>query len=115
VGDGRNEFDELERELCEALTTRPAPLGFATRVMAQIDAREKSAGVRTPFWRWLAASATLAAACLGLLAGTQYERHRERRIAGEHARQQVFLALHITGSTLEQVRRKVQQTGKDDQ
>ena len=114
MGDGRNEFDELEQELREALTTRPAPLGFATRVMAQIDAREKSAGARMPLWRWLAATTTLAAACLGLLAGTRYERQREQRIAGEQAREQVFMALHITGSTLEQVRRKVQQAGKED-
>jgi hypothetical protein len=35
------------------------------------------------------------------------ERDRQQRIAGERARQQVLLALHITGTTLRQVQEKV--------
>lgn len=108
-----DEYKELERDLREALTTRPAPLGFATRVMAQIGTYQKSS--RRPLWRLIAATAALAATCLGLVAGTRWEREREQRIAGEHAREQVILALHITGATLQEVRLKVQQTGKENQ
>jgi anti-sigma-K factor RskA len=115
VGDGRNEFEDLERELHESLTARSAPLGFTTRVMARIDARKKSAAARAPLWRWIAAVASLAAICLALIVGSRYERRRQEQIAGEHAREQVILALRITGSTLEEVRLKVQEKRKESQ
>jgi anti-sigma-K factor RskA len=113
VGDGRNEFEDLERELHESLTARSAPLGFTTRVMARIDARKKSAAARVPLWRWVTAVAALAATCLALVVGGRYERQRQEQIEGEHAREQVILALRITHSTLEEVRLKVEQKGKD--
>jgi len=39
------------------------------------------------------------------------EREREQRIAGERAREQVLLALRITGSTLRDVQQKVNTGG----
>jgi len=43
----------------------------------------------------------------GQCAGGYLEHQRERQIAGEHARQQVLLALRITSTTLQDVRNKV--------
>lgn len=109
MAESNNNFDDIERELREQLAPRPAPLGFATRVLARIDERERAKAVRMPFWRWIAAAAVLIATFA--LAGGQWEVRRQRRIEGEHARDQVMLALHIAGSTLNAVQQKVQNTG----
>jgi type VI protein secretion system component VasF len=113
VGD-TNDFEHIEHELREQLAPRPAPHGLATRVLARIDERERTAAVRMPPWRWIAAAAVLIAAAA--LTGGQWEIHRQQQIEGERARDQVILALHIAGSTLQAVQQKVQNagnTGKD--
>lgn len=115
MADTKNEFDQLDHELRESLATRSAPLGFTRRVMARIDAREKSSVARITLWRRIFAAAVVVATCLALVIGNRYERLREQRIEGEHARDQVILALRITHSTLEEVRLKVEQKGKDTQ
>jgi anti-sigma factor RsiW len=112
VDNDKNEFDQLERELREALATRAAPDGFSRKVMARIDTRRKSSPAWWPTWRWAAAAAVFAIAILAL-AASQWQRQREQRIAGERAREQVILALRITGSTLDAVQQKVQRTGKE--
>jgi hypothetical protein len=101
--DGRTE--ELEKELREHLRTRSAPAGFADRVMARIPAKRspRPAWVTQPVWRWAAIAAVLAVTVLG---GVEHD--RQQRIAGEHAREQVLLALRITGTTLREVQQKVQ-------
>lgn len=110
-----NNFDDIERELREQLAPRPAPLGFATRVLARVGVRERSKAMRMPLWRWIAAAAVLLATVA--LAGNQWEVHR-RRMEGEQARAQVLLALRIAGTTLNAVQQKVQNaentgTGKE--
>lgn len=113
MAESNNNFDDIERELREQLAPRPAPLGFATRVLARIDERERAKAVRMPFWRWIAAAVLIATFAL---AGGQWEVRRQRRMEGEQARAQVMLALHIAGSTLNAVQQKVQNagnTGKD--
>jgi hypothetical protein len=103
--DGRTE--ELEKELREHLRARSAPAGFADRVMARIPAERSSRSplrfVTQPVWRWAAIAAVLAVTVLG---GVEHD--RQQRIAGEHAREQVLLALRIAGTTLREVQQKVQ-------
>jgi anti-sigma-K factor RskA len=115
VADTKNEFEQLERDLRESLATRSAPLGFTRRVMARVEAREKSTAARLTLWRRIFAVAVVVATCLALVLGNRYERLRQQQIEGEHARDQVILALRITHSTLEEVRVKVEQKGKDTQ
>ena len=110
--DNHNKFDQLERELRQALATRAAPDGFSERVMARIAPRQKAPAIRMPLWRWAAAAAVLAVALLAF-AASQWQHQRKQRIAGEHARDQVILALRITGSTLDAVQQKIQRTGKE--
>jgi hypothetical protein len=105
-------IDEFERELREQLQVRSAPGGFADRVMARVPQRwpARSAwwelrGV-APVWRWAAAAVLMAGMVLGGV-----ERDRQQRIAGERAREQVLLALRITGTTLRDVRQKVSAEG----
>jgi anti-sigma-K factor RskA len=100
-------IDDFERELREQLTARAAPEGFADRVMARMQERgaapERRWWFRQPVWRWVAATALTAAVAAG--GGTLYERQRQEQ--GEQARAQVLLALRITGTTLRDVERKI--------
>ncbi|MGC1872184.1 MAG: hypothetical protein WA700_14610 [Acidobacteriaceae bacterium] len=100
----------FEQELRASLQVRPAPAGFADRVLARVDALPHQHPVpwpirtiRNPVLRGAIAAALL----LSVGVGGYLEHQKERQIAGEHARQQVLLALRITGSTLQDVRNKV--------
>lgn len=99
-------IDDFERELKEQLQARPAPEGFTQRVMACVPERRtwnwKWLGLGMPVWRWAVVTLLVAGMVLGGL-----EREREQRVAGERAREQVLLALRITGSTLRDVQQKV--------
>lgn len=102
--------DEFENELRSQLRARSAPPGFADRVMARVEQRTRTVRPRRfvlwrPLWGWAAIAAVLAVTVFG---GVEHD--RQQRIAGERARQQVLLALRITGSTLRQVQAKVNDT-----
>ncbi|HET9098823.1 MAG TPA: hypothetical protein VFN62_00405 [Acidobacteriaceae bacterium] len=112
--------DEFERQLRTSLRLRPAPEGFAERLMQRrhlvAAGRQNFSGGRLPSRRDLLRSTGLqtwlrwvAAACLLLTTaggGLRYE--HERREAGERARRQVLLALRITGTALQDVRNKIE-------
>lgn len=104
-------IDMFEKELREQLQTRSAPPGFADRVMARVPAKRPRRFLWQPMWGWAAVAAVLAVTVLG---GMEHE--RQQRIAGEHAREQVLLALRITGTTLHEVQNKVSQgnSGAED-
>ncbi len=100
----------FEQELRARLHTRPAPDGFADRVLARVDALPQHEpvpwpvrAIRNPLVRGAIAATLL----LSVGVGGYLEHQRERQLAGEHARQQVLLALRITSSTLQDVRNKV--------
>jgi len=100
----------FEQELRASLQARPAPDGFADRVLARVDALPHHEPapwpvrtIRNPVVRGAIAATLL----LSVGAGGYLEHQRERQIAGEHARQQVLLALRITSTTLQDVRNKV--------
>ncbi len=108
------ESSDLESELRQALRPRSAPPGFAARVMQQIppDAQPapRLAPRRARILSWLPAAipaparlAAVASLLVVILAGTFAWQQHQRRIAGERARRQVFTALQITHSTLQQV------------
>lgn len=103
-------IDDFERELKEQLQARPAPEGFTQRVMARVPERRawnwRWLGLGMPAWRWAVVTLLVAGMVLGGL-----EREREQRVAGERAREQVLLALRITGSTLRDVQQKVNTGG----
>ena len=97
-----NREDHFEKELREQLRPRSAPSGFAERVMERIPEKRRPRRLWQPAWRWAAIAAVIVVTVLG---GVEHD--RQQRIAGERARQQVLLALHITGTTLRQVQEKV--------
>ena len=96
---------DLEQELKRALRRCDPPEGFADRVLARVAAGQTESTSRPlvskwhwPVLRWTAVPAMLAiiAAALGY---TAHERRLEKA-NGQAARQQVMLALRITGSKL---------------
>lgn len=101
--------EEFENELREQLRARSAPPGFADRVMVRVEQPRRPARqgffLFRPLWGWGAVAALLALTVFG---GVEHD--RQQRIAGEHARQQVLLALRITGTTFRQVQAKVNDT-----
>lgn len=117
--------DEFERELQACLRVRPAPPGFAERVMARVEARvhaiekipaqqpQGTAKHRLLAWPrrlspvWRAVAAVLIAA---IILGGYFEHRRQRQIAGERARDQVLLALRITGTSLRAVQDQLNRT-----
>jgi hypothetical protein len=100
-------MSRLEDELRNAMRREDAPPGFAARVMARIDAAPARRHVfHLPAFRWAAAAV---AAMLLLAAGIGYERQRTARMEGERAKEQVMLALRITGSKLQFVKEKIRE------
>ena len=104
-------MSRFEEALREALRRQEPPEGFAERVMARIQSREREAagggvaigpwgrvlaGFRAPRLRWVAAWVVAAL----LLAGLEYRGQSLERAEGERASRQVMLALRITGSKL---------------
>jgi hypothetical protein len=97
----------LERELGKALERVEPPAGFAERVMARAAAAERTK--ERMAWTWLGLfqapalrwAATIAL-CVVLVAGGIFVRREQvRRERGERAKEQLMLALRITGSKLQ--------------
>jgi len=103
-------MDELERALRAALAREPAPSGFAKRVLTKAKAQRVLSGNswRAPAWRW-AAAAVLVAACVS---GGLAEYRSLQRIRGMKAREQVLLALRITGSRLHAIQMEVAKSSR---
>jgi hypothetical protein len=96
-------MSRLEDELRQALRRREPPAGFAERVLARARQPEK----RRPLlfhWRWLAAAAALVV----LAAGLHLFEERRHRLEGERAKEQVMLALRVTGSKLRLAQHRLQ-------
>jgi negative regulator of sigma E activity len=96
-------MDEFERRLRAALEREPAPDGFAGRVLARAERRPVERWWRTPVARWSIAAA-LVVACV-FTGTTEYQ--QQERVRGERARDEVLLALRITGSKLRAVQVRV--------
>ena len=94
----------LENELKDALRRVPAPEGFANRVLERVRNDERRPA-RSPWWRAIAATLLLAAILGGWGAHEMIERRQERE--GQRAREQVLLALRITGEKVAHAQRGV--------
>lgn len=110
----------LEEELGKAFERVEPPAGFAEKVMARVDAAEhtKSRTVWTwlgffqvPAFRWAATGAL----CLALTAGgLSLRREQVRRERGEHAKEQLMLALRIAGSKLQVAQASVREISDEN-
>ena len=112
----------LDHELRRAFARKPAPPGFADRVLAQIEPLDARAGDRSTAVRaagrsalsrhrairWLAA----AAAIVVTASGGQYYRHYRTEAEAARVQQEVRLALQLTGEKLALVQRILQEPHK---
>lgn len=94
----------LETDLKDALRRVPAPEGFASRVLERVKNAERHPA-RSPWWRAVAATILLAAILGGWGANEMIERRQKRE--GQRARDQVLLALRITGEKVAHAQRGV--------
>jgi hypothetical protein len=93
----------IESDLKHALRRKAPPPGFAERVMERIDRNPQVVPLpRRNVWRPLAAAALLALVIGGWGAHTVIERRE-----GEHAKEQVLLAMRIASAKLAHAQREV--------
>jgi hypothetical protein len=110
----------LEEDLGKAFERMEPPAGFAERVMARVAAAEHDKR-RTP-WTWLGLFQTPAlrwaatgALCVALTAGgISLRREQVRRERGEYAKEQLMLALRITGSKLQVAQASVREISDEN-
>lgn len=109
----REPVNDLDKELRQALRRKEPSQGFAARVMANLPEKRPSVWVswfHAPVVRWAAAAIVLVAVTSGGYAYREHEREVER---GRMAKQQLMLALRITGTKLQLVQQRTQQMGAD--
>jgi hypothetical protein len=95
----------IESDLKRALRRERPPEGFASRVVARLDASQ-AAPRRAPWWRAVAAGLVLTAVAGGWAA------HEEiRRREGERARDEVMVALRIAGAKVRSAQEHVREIG----
>jgi hypothetical protein len=92
----------LENALREALRREDAPPGFAARVSAAAEKRQRA--------RWPLAAIAAALLCAALVPAGVAEYHRRRAIEAED---QLRQALSITRTQLQQVREKLQKNTRN--
>jgi hypothetical protein len=105
-------MNDLEKQLRHALRRSDPPRGFAERVIAQIHQdsdRESHRNVSSWNWglklRWAAIPALAAVLVFGFWFRAYEQRQQEKEALA--AKQQVMLALRITGSKLRMAKAKV--------
>ena len=97
-------MSRLEDELRNALRREEPSPGFAARVMARAQAvSPPRRWLPWPALRWAGSLAAVAV----IAGGVVYERERRMHAEGEKAKEQVMLALHITGSKLQSIKEKI--------
>ena len=88
----------LDDQLRDALRRREPPQGFSARVLDRVETGRRPSRSRS-LWA--------VAAALALVVGVASYRGHERRIEGERAKEQVMLALRLSGSKLHAVQERV--------
>ena len=89
-------MNQFERDLRESLRRREPPADFAAKVLA----RTRETEVRGVFsWRWLA----VAALVVLMIGGTLFIQEQQRQVENERSKEQLMVALRITGSKMKEV------------
>jgi hypothetical protein len=106
--------NEVEKHLRRALQRCDAPEGFVDRVLKRVAAEGRDPMPRLPFWNWgwpalRWAAIPALAAVIATAVGYQIYERREQQEEAMIAKQQVMLALRITGSKLRLAKQKVKE------
>lgn len=106
--------NELERDLRQALRREEPSAGFVARVLTALPKetpRPVLAWMHRPALRWALAAVIVVAASTG---GYFYREHRLEEERGRIAKQQLMLALRITGAKLQLAQQRVLQINRSD-
>jgi len=95
-------MSQFERDLRESLSRRDPPGDLAAKVLART--REPESRSIFP-WRWLAAAALVVLT----IGGTMFMREQQRQAESQNAKEQLMVALRITGSKLVEVQARLDQ------
>jgi hypothetical protein len=101
-------MNDLEKQLRSALRRCDPPAGFAERVMACVDRDSQRKTASWNWWlklRWAAIPALAAILVFGFWFRGYEQRQQEKEALA--AKQQIMLALRITGSKLRMAKAKV--------
>jgi hypothetical protein len=101
-------MNDLEKQLRSALRRCDPPAGFAERVMARVDRDSQRKTASWNWWlklRWAAIPALAAILVFGFWFRGYEQRQQEKEALA--AKQQIMLALRITGSKLRMAKAKV--------
>lgn len=109
--------ESLEKALRESLRREAAPADFAAKVLAGVKAAPVvEMKPRPQPTRWIARPVALALAAaiaaMAIIPSVIFENHRREEARGQQAKHDLLVALAITRNQLQQVRQKVQHTGK---
>jgi hypothetical protein len=103
-----DEHEDLEHLLRQGLRPRQTPAGFSARLMARLPEASPVPSFRKKRTFWAPATRwATAVVLLGVAGGSYWQHQQQERIAGERARQQLFLALRMSAATLNDVQHKV--------
>jgi hypothetical protein len=95
-------MSQFERDLRESLQRRDPPGDFAAKVLARTRETES----RSIFsWRWVAVAALVVFA----IGGTMVVREQQRQAESQKAKEQLMVALRITGSKLMEVQARLKE------
>jgi hypothetical protein len=106
--------NEVEKRLRQALQRCDAPEGFVDRVLKRVAAEGTDPMTRLPFWNWRWptlrwAAIPALAAVIATAVGYQIYERREQQEEAMIAKQQVMLALRITGTKLRLAKHKIKE------
>jgi negative regulator of sigma E activity len=112
-------MNRLEEQLRQALRRERPPDDLAARILARARA---GAADQSSWWErigaWLRPSrmrlVAVTALVLVAVIGVRYEQYRAEQDAGERAKQEVLLALHVAGSKIHLVQQRVQHLSEQD-
>jgi uncharacterized membrane protein len=110
-----DQANDLERDLRQALRRKQPSAKFAARVLASLpQERPRTLSVRMHrrVLRWAVAAVVVITATGG---GYMYREHQRELERGKLARQQLMLALRITGEKLQLAQKRVQQIGLEQE
>lgn len=105
--------NDLERDLQRALRRKQPSADFTSRVLARLPEEKPSrwhSWFGAPVLRWATAAVVVVAVGSG---GYAYRQHKQEEERGRLARQQVMLALRITGAKLQLAQQRVHRIGAD--
>ena len=102
-------MSRLEDDLRNAYRRQQPPSGFEARLLERLRNEPQDVGSRLRRWFQTPALRLAWAGALAvvLVAGVRFEQQRQERERGQQAKQQLMLALQVTGGHLQAIHEKV--------